>query len=100
MILCCDKIMHDYATLQDYYEMNVVPLLNQNNEIPDTGAEWTFQYLALCKLVAPDKYDELKSIIVPQFTKLYKRGEPNVKYYYPRLNEILSYLENNDIRKG
>lgn len=92
--------MHDYATLQDYYEMNVVPLLNQNNKIPDTGAEWTFQYLALCKLVAPDKYDELKSIIVPQFTKLYKQGEPNVKYYYPRLNEILSYLENNDIRKG
>ena len=100
MIYCCKIVFVVYDSLEGYYDMDIIPLLNREWEIPQVGGDRVFKYLALCKLVAPENYEKLKSIIVPQFERLYKRGEPNVKYYYPRLNEILSYLENNDIRKG
>lgn len=49
--------------------------------------------LTLCKIVNPNKYSRLKEIILDRIRFLNKREEPNVAYYYDKIDDILRYLE-------
>ena len=88
-------VAKNYETLEDYYRLDIKPILNGEQELPDVGADWIFIDLTLAHHVCPDKYPEFKSKILDHIDWMYSREEPNVECYYDRLNEIISYMENN-----
>ncbi len=85
----------DYATLEDFYNRDVVPKLDGIQQFKTFGADWIFQYLTLGHLVDPDRYPELKVKLLEHVEWMHSRNEPNVARYYDRLDEIISYMENN-----
>ena len=84
----------DYATLEDFYNRDVVPKLDGIQQFKTFGADWIFQYLTLGHLVDPDRYPELKAKLLEHVEWMHSRKEPNVARYYDRLDEIISYMEN------
>lgn len=88
-----EYVFSTYSSLEKLYANVIEPILNKNVQLLDVGADWIFIDLALCKLIQPDKYNQLKQILLDHIEFMYKRGEPNVLDYYGRLYEILSYLE-------
>ena len=89
-----EYVFSTYSSLEKLYANVIEPILNKNVQLLDVGADWIFIDLALCKLIQPDKYNQLKQILLDHIEFMYKRGEPNVLDYYGRLDEIFSYLEN------
>ena len=89
------RVDDDYATLEDFYNRDVVPKLDGLCVFRDNDAEWIFQYLTLGHLVDPDRYPELKAKLLEHVEWMHSRKEPNVARYYDRLDEIISYMENN-----
>ncbi len=85
----------DYATLNDFYYKEVVPKLDGVHKFKTFGVDWVFQYLTLGHLVDPDRYPELKAKLLEHVEWMHSRNEPNVARYYDRLDEIISYMENN-----
>ena len=92
---CITTVAKNYETLEDYYRLDIAPILDGEQELPDVGADWLFIDLTLAHLIRPDKYPEFKSKILGHIDWMYSRNEPNVEYYHDRLNEIISYMENN-----
>lgn len=87
-----------YSSLEKAYDMEIEPILNGTKELPDIGADWFFENLTLCRLVHPENYERLKEIHLKQARYMYDRGEPNITAYYDRLDEILTYLENLNLK--
>ena len=88
-------IATQYTTLNDYYYKIVVPEITGEKELPNVGADWLFRYLTSGFLVDRDNYPILKKKILERVEWMYGRNEPNVKLYYDRMDEIISYMENN-----
>ncbi len=84
-----------YATLNDYYNKIVVPEITGEKELPDGGANWVFRYLTLGFLVDRENYPMLKDKILERVEWMHGRKEPNIECYYDRMDEIISYMENN-----
>lgn len=84
-----------YSTLEDFYKEDVLPIINGQKEFPDIGADWIFIYLTLGFLVDRENYNLLKEKVLKHVEWMQGRGEPNVKRYYDRMNEIISYMEKN-----
>lgn len=84
-----------YATLEDYYKEDVVSVMNGEKEFPDGGANWAFIDLTLAYLVDRDNYPKVKEKILERIEWMYDREEPNIVEYYGRLDEIISYMEDN-----
>ncbi len=87
------KFFTKYKTLEDMYHHEIIPILEDKVKLRDVGADWVFEYLKLCKIVAPENYSQLKEILLKQVEFMYRRGEPNIEIYYPKLEEILEDLE-------
>lgn len=87
------KFFIKYKTLEDMYHHKIIPILENKVELPDVGADWVFEYLKLCRIVAPENYPTLKEILLKQVEFMHGRGEPNIEIYYPKLEEILYDLE-------
>jgi hypothetical protein len=96
LLKCSEYVFSTYSSLEKLYANVIEPIFNKNAQLLDVGADWIFFDLALCKLIQPEKYDQLKQILVEHMKFLYKRGEPNVLDYYDQLEDILSYLENTE----
>lgn len=94
---CSEYVFSTYSSLDNLYEKTIQPILDGDATLPDVGADWIFIDLALCKLVEPDRFYDLKQIVLSQVDKMYQRREPNIMDYYDRLEEILHYLEYNKI---
>ena len=92
---CITTVAKSYETLEDYYRLDIAPILDGEQELPDVGADWIFIDLTLTHLVRPDKYPEFKSKILERVEWMHRRNEPNVEHYYDRMDEIISYMENN-----
>lgn len=45
------------------------------------------------QIVNPNNYSRLKEIILDRIRFLNKREEPNVAYYYDKIDDILRYIE-------
>ena len=88
------NFFNKYKTLQDMYQYEIVPILENTKKLEGVGADWVFEYLKLCKTVAPEKYPILKEILLKQIEFMYGREEPNVVIYYPKLKDILFDIEN------
>ncbi len=85
----------EYASLNDFYNKIVVPQIKGEEELPEAGADWIFIYLTLGFLVDNDNYPTLKKKVLERAEWLLHHHELNVADYYDRLDEIISYMENN-----
>ena len=92
---CMTTVAKSYETLEDYYCLDIAPILKGELELPDVGADWVFIDLTLAYLVHPEKYPEFKSKMLGHIDWMHRRNEPNIKEYYDKLDEIISYMENN-----
>lgn len=84
-----------YATLENFYTNDVLPIIKSDIELPDVGADWVFIYLTLGFLVDKKNYPLLKKKILDRVEWMHSRQEPNIEHYYDRMDEIISYMENN-----
>ena len=82
-----------YATVEDFYQQTVRPLLDDESILPNVGADWIFLYLKASRLAAPQDYPAIKNRILQQAEMMNKRGEPNVVLVYPKLNDIFNEVE-------
>lgn len=87
------EIFEKYNSLKDLYDIEIIPILKGNKELPNVGADWVFEFLKLCVLVNPENYNKLKHIILKQVEVMYERGEPNIIKYYSNLQNILLEIE-------
>lgn len=96
------EVFSKWATLSDFYENRIIPQLNGLEPLPDGGADWLFEYLTICRIVEIGRYEELKVKVLKRAEWLMthnERPEPNMNFYYHRLDEILEYLESLDLEK-
>ena len=91
-------VFEAFSSLEKAYDIEIAPILSGIKELPDIGADWFFENLTLCRLVHPENYEKLKAIHLKQAKYMYDRGEPNITAYYDRIDEILTYLENLDLK--
>lgn len=91
-------VFERYSTLEKAYTLQIQPILDGTKNLIDTGADWLFENLTLCRLVHPERYEELKKIHLDQAKMMNDRNEPNIRHYYDRMDEILSYMENLDLK--
>ncbi|MDE5793771.1 MAG: hypothetical protein K2I08_03530 [Muribaculaceae bacterium] len=94
IIECSQYVFDEYATLEKAYQNKITPILEGTQKLPNVGADWFFENLTLCKILHPEKYEELKEIHLRHAKEMNNKEEPNMSIYYPRLKEILSYMEN------
>lgn len=93
-VLRCAKWMFtNYATLKSAYQNEIEPVLKGEKELPDIGIDWAFIDLTLCRVVAPQNYSKFKEIVMTRIEFLHSREEPNLAFYYDRLDEIIGYME-------
>ena len=98
IIECSEFVFEEYSTLEKSYQKELVPILEGRKTLPKVGAEWLFENLTLCKIVHPENYEKLKDIHIKRAQEMYERKEPNISKYYPHLDEILSYMENQEFK--
>lgn len=96
VIACSEYVFDNYGTLELLYKNKIVPILKGKSQLPIVGADWVFIYLKLCRLVAPESYDEFKRIVVNQIELMHEREEPNIALYYDRFPDIFSELESGE----
>lgn len=97
LIKSAEYVFREYSSLDKLYNKTIIPILNEEATLPDIGADWIFIYLALCKLVEPNSFQKLKQIILTHTKKMYDHQEPNILDYYDQLENIINYLESNQI---
>ena len=88
-------IVEKYSTLNDFYNKIVIHQIKGEEELPEAGADWIFIYLTLGFLVDKDNYPTLKKKVLERAEWLLHHHELNVAKYYDRMDEIISYMENN-----
>ncbi len=93
VLSCTEYVFTNYGTLSLAYKNRIEPILNGELELPDGGFDWAMIDLTLCKIVNPDNYNKLKEIIIDRINFLNNRKEPNVAYYYDKIDDILRHLE-------
>ncbi len=60
---CSEYVFSTYSSLENLYEKTIQPILDGDATLPDVGADWIFIDLALCKLVEPDRFNDLKLLL-------------------------------------
>lgn len=91
-------VFNKFKDLSDLYKYLVYPVIAGEKAAPDVGADWVFQYLLLTKIVDKRNYKKAKIVIMDRVEELQNRGEPNIERYYEKLDDILFYLENENIK--
>lgn len=95
-----DYFFNRVNTLKKCYENYIVPVIkNGVSALPDGGGPRIFRYLALTRIVAPENYPLVKSMIMQQVDFMLKQKEPNiVQYRHNTVPEICAFLESIDFR--
>lgn len=88
-------VANRYATLEDFYNNEISPIMNGEKDLIIHGADWIFRDLTLCHLVSPENYPCFKSKILNHIEVMHRFNEPNIERYYEKLDEIISYMEMN-----
>ena len=92
------EVFDAYSSLDKAYDRKIAPVLTGTTALPIIGADWFFENLTLCRIVHPEEYEKLKEIHLKHAEAMYGREEPNISKYYDRLSEILTYLENVELK--
>ena len=90
---CSDIVFSSYNSLRDMYDRVIIPILENKQALPDVGADWAFKYLTLTRIESPEDYPAVKELVLAQVHKMAERHEPNIMDYFPRLDEIISVME-------
>ncbi len=90
---CTNMVFSAYTSLQNMYNLEIIPLLDGKKQLPDVGADWVFRNLTLTRIVSPHDYEKVKALILSQVRFMAGRNEPNIIEYIPRLDEIISTME-------
>lgn len=93
---CSSYVFKEYATPRDVYNNKILPLIDGKIKMPEGGIDWFFEYLTICKVIAPKNYDKLKEMLLRHADwrmTHYRIPEPNMAYYYDHLDEIFGFLE-------
>lgn len=90
---CSGVVFQSYTSLRDIFDREIIPILEDKRALPDVGADWAFKYLTLTRIVSPEDYPAVKELVLAQVQKMANRHEPNVMDYFPRLDEIISVME-------
>ncbi len=89
------KTFERYKSIEDIYIEEVLPVFNGQKDNPLTFyANRFFEWLAATKLVAPEKYQELKDILMVPINDLIKRDIPQMTMFAPHLDDIFKALDN------
>ena len=88
-----ELIFSKYKTLNDYYNLEVSPILENKKEMNDNGADWIFEMLHATKIIEPNRYSELKEKIKKRIEFMAKINEPNISQYMAKLDEIYNDIE-------
>ncbi len=90
------KTFEIYKGIEDVYKNEVLPIFKGEKEQPLTfwGGRRYFIWLAATKLVAPEKYQELKDILMVPINDLIKRDIPQMTMFAPHLDDIFKALDN------
>ncbi len=94
VIEICSNYFSKYKSLNDYYEIEIIPVLNGNSKMNDVGADWIFEYLTAVKLCDFSRFDEMITILKRQIDFMNSRGEPNIAMYNEKFDQIFQYLRN------
>lgn len=90
---CTNMVFSAYTSLQEMYNLEIIPLLEGKKQLPDIGADWVFRNLTLTRIVSPNDYERVKELILAQVRFMVGRNEPNIIEYMPRFDEIISAME-------
>lgn len=90
---CTNMVFSAYTSLQNMYNLEIIPLLDGKKQLPDVGADWVFRNLTLTWIVSPYDYEKVKALILSQVRFMARRNEPNIIEYIPQLDEIISTME-------
>ena len=89
-----------FTSLKDFYDRVIAPVLTGESDLPNLSADWVFEYLSATKIVAPDKYEEVKKVVMSHVKEMTAKGEPNLIEYVGKWDEIFAYLESLDFSSG
>ena len=99
IITGADYFFNRANSLKKCYENYIVPAIKDGSSVlPDYNESWAFIYLALAKIVAPENYTLIKSLIMERVDYMIKRNEPNIILYKDTMPEICAFLESIDFR--
>lgn len=92
--ICYDIFFPMYKTPKDIYIHDILPTVEGKTDLPKNGAEWLFEYLTICKVVAPESYENVKAILLKHANWQVKSiKDSNMAFYYDHLDEILGFME-------
>lgn len=91
-------VFRNINSLNYFYKIAVQPVILNKKPAPDVGADWVFEYLLCTKIVDKQNYNLAKKVILERVEEMHSRKEPNIEIYYEKLDEILVYLENEDVK--
>lgn len=100
-----EEVFTKYATLEDVYKYDIVPILKGEKLMKDFGGvDYLFDYLMICRIVAPENYNQYKNLFLEYADNTKKHSgpgyrNPNMLYYCDMMDEICSYLESLDLDK-
>ena len=86
------NVFKRFSDLSELYSYVILPIISGGAELPNVGADWMFEYLALTKVVDKSQFTRIRKIIHCHAKKMYEAGEPNVIEYYKRFDEIVDHL--------
>ena len=89
-----------FTSLKDFYDRVIAPVLTGESDLPNLSADWVFEYLSATRIVAPDKYEEVKKVVMSHVKEMTAKGEPNIMEYVGKWDEIFAYLESLDFSSG
>lgn len=95
---CSEYSFSKFNSLKDLYEYWITPVLERKKSLPATGAEWVFEYLTLCKIINPQRYQQFKNMVRTHVGEMNARKEPNIIEYYDNFDKIISYMENLNLK--
>ena len=99
IITGADYFFNRVNSLKKCYENYIVPAIESSSSVlPDEGSQWVLKYLALARIVAPENYALIKSLIMERVDYMIKRNEPNIILYKDTMPEICAFLESIDFR--
>ena len=94
---CTGIVSERYATLETAYATEIVPIFDKGKNFNlSGGADWIFIDLALARIVSPEDYWRLKPIFLEYIDRMMKAPNYNMRYFYPKLDEIFAYLESDE----
>lgn len=94
---CTKYVFDNFDTLKKMYNKCIVPILKNGTEaMAEVGSVNLFIYLALCRIVCPDQYEEFKKLALQHIENMINKEDLNFIPYEFKIDEIFNSLESHD----